>query len=82
MLFPTTICISLLLHYQCEADSCLPTLVSDGSVSVCDTTDGQCKCGAAKNNACTSGGTQPKCLVTTTGVAPTSEADTANCQVI
>ena len=49
-------------------------------MSVCDAIDGQCKCGAAKNAACISTSTQPKCLVTG-GLVPSTEWDTADCQV-
>jgi len=65
---------------SCKANSCLPNVVTDGTVSICDTSTGTCKCGAAKNAACTAGTTIPACKVTSTGIAPTSEADTANCQ--
>ena len=65
---------------KCEATSCLPNVVIDGAVSMCDDIDGQCKCGAAKNAACISTSSQPKCLVTA-GSVPTSELDGANCQV-
>ena len=65
---------------KCEATSCLPNVVTDGTVSVCDIIDGQCKCGAAKNAACISTSPQPKCLVTG-GLVPSTEWDTADCQV-
>ena len=47
---------------------------------MCDDIDGQCKCGAAKNAACISTSSQPKCLVTA-GLVPAAESDPADCQV-
>ena len=70
--------------FKCKANSCLPKSMSvtDGTVSVCDTSTGTCKCGKAKNKACISGTTTPACRVTSTGKAPTLESEAANCQVI
>ena len=70
----------LLLNFKCKAKSCLPSVVTDGTVSVCDTSTGTCKCGTTA--ACSSGTTTPACMVATTGEAPTAESDAANCQVI
>ena len=73
---------NLFLYFKCQANSCLPSVMTDGTASKCKTSDGVCYCGAAENAACTSTSTTPKCMVTSTGVAPTAEADTANCQVM
>ena len=70
------------MNFKCKANSCLPSVVTDGTASVCDTSTGTCKCGKQKNAACTSGTTTPVCMVTTTGTSPTAESDVAYCQVI
>ena len=82
MRFPTTFGSNLLSYFKCKKNSCLPSVATVGTVSICDTSTGKCKCGAAKNAACTYGSTIPACMVTKTGVKPTLETDTANCQVI